>query len=118
MFKNLIIKNAHIIDTWQQIDRKLDISISNGLIDKIEDDINHADYPKYYLIDAEGCYLTPGFIDSHVHTFYKGSDLGVDPDLVFLPNGVTYSIDGGSAGLANCESLFSFFNQKIQNMSA
>jgi dihydroorotase len=49
------------------------------------------------VIDAQGLYVSPGFIDLHTHVF-KGQDLGVDADLHCLPFGVTTVLDAGSAG--------------------
>jgi len=49
------------------------------------------------IINAQGLYVSPGFIDLHTHVF-KGQDLGVDADLHCLPFGVTTVLDAGSAG--------------------
>ncbi|WP_421101255.1 amidohydrolase/deacetylase family metallohydrolase, partial [Sporosarcina psychrophila] len=49
-------------------------------------------------IDAEGCYVSPGFIDMHVHIFTGHTELGIDADQVGIAQGVTTVVDAGSAG--------------------
>ncbi len=61
-------------------------------------------------IDAEGCIVTPGLIDFHLHCYTAGTDGGNDPDTFCLPNGVTTCIDAGSSGSANFPG---FYNEVI-----
>lgn len=56
-------------------------------------------------IDAEGCYVTKGLIDYHVHYFTGGADNGVNPDVASFPNGVTTAVDGGTCGVS-CYEIF------------
>lgn len=45
--------------------------------------------------------LLPGLIDLHAHPAREGSKYGVDPDIEFLPRGVTTVASQGDAGAAN-----------------
>lgn len=54
-------------------------------------------------VDASGCLVLPGLIDFHTHLDRAHSDLGIHPDLMTLPNGVTAAVDAGSGGTANFE---------------
>ncbi|GAA2594067.1 amidohydrolase/deacetylase family metallohydrolase [Dactylosporangium fulvum] len=49
------------------------------------------------IVDVSGLVVTPGLVDLHTHVFV-GQDLGVDPDVVGPPSGVTTMVDTGSAG--------------------
>jgi len=59
------------------------------------------------VIDATGCLVLPGLIDFHAHLYAGGTEIGVEPDLALLPQGVTTAVDAGSAGIANYEGFSS-----------
>ncbi|MEA5010257.1 MAG: amidohydrolase/deacetylase family metallohydrolase [Angelakisella sp.] len=87
---------------------KKDILLSNGRIDKIADDIPpEADMQ---VINLQGNYVVPGFIDIHAHVF-PGCDLGVEPDSIGVKTGVTCICDAGTAGP---ENLKEFIDNYIQ----
>lgn len=58
------------------------------------------------VVDATGCIVMPGLIDSHCHVFYEGTENGVDPDVTMLPMGITACIDQGSAGSGNFRAFY------------
>ncbi|MBE6907766.1 MAG: dihydroorotase [Ruminococcaceae bacterium] len=60
----LLIKNSHVIDPSQGIDRVCDVLIENGLIAAVG--IVPADYDGP-VMDAAGLCLAPGLVDMHVH---------------------------------------------------
>jgi predicted amidohydrolase len=57
----------------------------------------------HLVVRADGCLVLPGLIDFHTHVFFDGTDNGIAPDAGMLPNGVTTTVDAGSAGTANYE---------------
>ena len=60
----LLIKNGRVIDPSQNMDDKCDIFIDEGVITKVEKNIEDvADN----VIDASGLVVAPGLIDIHVH---------------------------------------------------
>ncbi len=100
---DILIKNGHIIDTAQGIDRVGDIGLCGNRIVAVGDNPQAAK-----VIDASGCYVLPGLVDFHVHAFYRGAEPGVPPDSM-LATGVTAAVDGGSAGTSN----FGMFHNTI-----
>ena len=58
-----IIHNATIVNEGDR--RVASVMIENGIITQISDHIQAADTTT--VIDADGCYLLPGVIDTHVH---------------------------------------------------
>ena len=52
-------------------------------------------------LDYPDAMLLPGLVDIHAHPARGGSRFGVDPDLHFLPRGVTTCMSQGDAGALN-----------------
>ncbi len=61
----LLIKNGRVLDAETGFDSIADVAISNGLIERIEADIDPALADD--TIDASGQWVIPGMIDTHVH---------------------------------------------------
>lgn len=57
------------------------------------------------VIDAEGRFVFPGFIDFHTHLFAHGSTFGLDADKL-LQSGTTFAVDMGSAGFVNYPAMY------------
>lgn len=93
----IIIKNGYIIDPQQDTIEIKEIAVRNGLLVAPEDSSS----ANVTYIDAEGCYVSPGFIDMHVHIFTGHTELGIDADLVGIEQGVTTVVDAGSAGYSD-----------------
>jgi dihydroorotase len=95
---DILIKNGTLIDPYSKIFSKSDIGIKNNRIVSVSDEI--CEQAKL-VIQANDYLVMPGLIDFHTHAFYGGTDIGVKPDVAFLPAGVTTVVDAGSAGTAN-----------------
>lgn len=52
-------------------------------------------------LDFHDDLLLPGLVDMHAHPALRGSRYGVDPDVEFLPRGVTTVMSQGDAGALN-----------------
>ena len=52
-------------------------------------------------LDCPDALLLPGLVDIHAHPARGGSRFGVDPDVHFLPRGVTTCMSQGDAGALN-----------------
>lgn len=93
---DLIIKNGTLIDPAQSIHTRKDIAFTDGCVSTVSDNIPTSEARD--VINADGCYVTPGLIDLHVHVFYGVSHFGVEPDPTCLARGATTVVDAGSAG--------------------
>ena len=58
---DVVIKNCKVVDVYNGTIIEGDIAISEGLIAGV------GEYEGNSVIDAEGKYAAPGFIDSHIH---------------------------------------------------
>ena len=95
-----LIKNGWVIDPYQGINGKCNVAILEGKMVALPQ--GNSEPSARNVADAEGCLVIPGMIDFHTHFFFQGSAPGVNPDIAYLPAGVTMAVDQGSAGLANC----------------
>ncbi len=91
---DFLIINGRVIDPGNDVDEIKPIAIYNGQIVEYEEE------PARYTIDAKGKYILPGLIDAHAHMFPEGTDVGIYPDISYLPTGVTSAIDL-STGISN-----------------
>ena len=67
------------------------------------------DKPRFdKIIDCRGAWLSPAWIDLHVHCYYGATGLSVRPEHVGPLTGVGLAVDCGSAGEANFAGLREF----------
>lgn len=106
---DLLLKGGHVIDPANHINEPRDVAIQNGKIAAVEKNIPAKAARK--TVDVSGFYVTPGFIDIHVHLGHGGAPLtwfepgspthagplGIPTDTV-LNSGVTTAVDAGSSG--------------------
>ncbi|GLB60157.1 amidohydrolase/deacetylase family metallohydrolase [Cytobacillus sp. NCCP-133] len=112
MNEALIIQDGFVIDPDNLSIKKMDIGILNGRFAPVGEVLNQ-DQCKIQYLDATGYYVSPGFIDLHAHIFKDYTELGIDPDVVGVEQGVTTIVDAGSSGYDN----FSIFKEEIINHS-
>ena len=91
---DLVIRNGHVIDPAQNIDRIADVAIRAGRIADIRPNIRAEAAAESF--DAQDKLVVPGLIDIHVHA--RDSTL-LPPEI--LSTGVTSMVDGGSRGADN-----------------
>ncbi|WP_170975491.1 metallo-dependent hydrolase [Martelella alba] len=97
---DILIRGGHVIDPARKIDRIADIAIKgNRIVDAKTEEPTRTGQ----VIDAAGCYVLPGLIDFHSHFFYGGSAISIDPDITFLPSGITTAVDAGTCGWSNVD---------------
>ncbi len=90
-----------------------DILVSQG---RIAQAASHISPPEGAVtIHASGRYVSPGWVDAHVHTYTRSGAIGLDSDR-FLSQGVTCVADAGTTGPGNFEDYLEHCsqNKKIQ----
>ena len=92
----ILVKNGNTYDPVSKVKAKKDLALQDGII------VSPAGFAPDHVIDAAGCLVIPGLIDSHVHCM--ATESGVAPDIFGLPNGVTACVDAGSTGVSSFES--------------
>jgi len=93
---DLLIKNGTLIDPAQGIHASKDVAFAQGAVAAVGDDLPAAEARE--VIDADDRYVSPGFIDIHVHVYPGVSHYGIEPDPTCLARGATTVVDAGSAG--------------------
>ena len=60
----MILRNGHVVDPENGIDRVTDVEFTNGVITAVADNIPSDGEGE---LDCRGAYVVPGFVDLHVH---------------------------------------------------
>jgi dihydroorotase len=95
-----VLRGAHVIDPALGIDRIVDITLRDGKIAAVGDGPVPADAE---IVDLKGHYLTPGWIDLHVHAY---GTLGfADPDSIGIYQGVTTFVEAGGPGIGTLDEF-------------
>ncbi|HEX6513907.1 MAG TPA: amidohydrolase/deacetylase family metallohydrolase [Chloroflexota bacterium] len=94
-----LVAGGTVFDPAAGLNARLDVGIRAGRVVAVGPSLPREGTPA--VVDAEGCYVTPGLIDLHSHVYWGVSEYGVDADQVILPAGVTTTVDAGSSGAAN-----------------
>lgn len=98
------VKGGRVIDPAIGESKVRDLWIVNGRVAEAPSDDFQGERRE---IDASGCCVLPGLVDFHLHMFHGGTEIGLQPDSVLLPQGVTLAVDQGSSGVANCDAFYS-----------
>ena len=105
---DFLIQNGNIFDPSAGRTIQGDIAIVDSKISRPQEGKTYRQ-----VIDAEGCIVTPGLIDYHVHYFLHGSENGVNPDASSFCCGITTGVDGGTCGAGGYE----MYRRSVVSMS-
>jgi len=96
---DLLLSGGIVLNPATNLNQKLDVGITGDRVAAIQVDLPHTGSKR--VIDVTGCYVTPGLIDFHVHSYWGVNPYGCNLDSLCLATGVTTTMDAGSAGPIN-----------------
>lgn len=96
---DLLLAGGTVVNPATKLHQKLDVGVTGDRVTAIEADIARTGAKR--VIDVTGCYVTPGLIDFHVHSYWGVNPYGCNLDSLCLATGVTTTMDAGSAGPVN-----------------
>lgn len=115
----LLIKNGILIDTKEKTEKRLDVLVEDGLISKLSENISVENIDN--IIDANGLYVMPGFIDMHAHFRDPGNLESED-----LESGSREAVSGGfttvctmsnTVPAVDCVDVINYVNHKAKAVS-
>jgi dihydroorotase len=96
----ILLENAHVIDPAHDRDGVMNVGLEDGKILFLGDGAVPAGAER---IDLTGAYLSPGWIDAHVHAY---GTLGfADPDSIGIYQGVTTFVEAGGPGVGTMDEF-------------
>jgi dihydroorotase len=96
---DLLLTGGTVLNSATKLDQNLDVGVSGDRVTAIQADLPRTGAKK--VLDVTGCYVTPGLIDFHVHSYWGVNPYGCNLDSLCLATGVTTTMDAGSAGPVN-----------------
>jgi len=96
---DLLLTGGTVVNPATALNQKLDVGVTGGRVTAMQASIPRANAKR--VLDATSCYVTPGLIDFHVHSYWGVNPYGCDLDADCLATGVTTTMDAGSAGPVN-----------------
>ena len=96
---DLLLTGGRVLNPATKLNQILDVGVAGNRVAAIGAGLPRADAKK--VLDVAGCYVTPGLIDFHVHSYWGVNPYGCDLDELCLATGVTTTMDAGSAGPVN-----------------
>jgi dihydroorotase len=96
---DLLLVGGTVLNPATSINQKLDVGVAGDRVTAIQANLPRANAKT--VLDVTGCYITPGLIDFHVHSYWGVNPYGCNLDALCLATGVTTTMDAGSAGPVN-----------------
>jgi dihydroorotase len=106
---DLLLTGGTVLNPATGVNQKLDVGVAGGRIVAIQDNLPRQSAKR--VLDASDCYVTPGLIDFHVHSYWGVNPYGCHLDALCLATGVTTTMDAGSAGPVNFPGFRKLVNE-------
>ncbi|NJP08242.1 MAG: amidohydrolase family protein [Leptolyngbyaceae cyanobacterium RU_5_1] len=108
-----IFRNTYLLDPVQGLEGRGDVLVENGkIVGILQDELAIGKIvpilvPQWgtEIIDLEGAFLSPGWIDLHTHTFSSIGDFCLPADDVGIRSGVTTIADAGTSGILTFDAF-------------
>ena len=82
-----MLTGGTVLNPATKTKEKLDVGVKGDRVTAIQASIPRTGVKR--VIDVTGCYVTPGLIDFHVHSYWGVNPYGCDLDALCLATGVT-----------------------------
>jgi dihydroorotase len=96
---DLLLTGGTVLNPATKLNQKLDVGVTGDRITAMQAYLPRDSAKK--ALDVAGCYITPGLIDFHVHSYWGVNPYGCKLDSLCLATGVTTTMDAGSSGPVN-----------------
>jgi dihydroorotase len=96
---DLLLTGGTVMNPATGIHQPMDVGVVGDRITEIEPSLAQERAKK--VLDVHSCYVTPGLIDFHVHSYWGVNPYGFNADPICLASGVTTAVDAGSSGPVN-----------------
>ncbi len=104
-----VLRGGHVIDPAQGIDAVADVLVVDGRVAAV----GRPEVPAgTSVVDVTGQYVTPGWIDIHVHVY---GTLGfADPDSIGVYQGVTTYVEAGGPGIDTLDEFLALLHGRTR----
>ncbi|QLS07751.1 amidohydrolase/deacetylase family metallohydrolase [Citrobacter freundii] len=107
---DLLLRHARLVD-----DTVSDIAVKDGKIAALGEITD----PAVKTVDLRGeCYVSAGWIDSHVHCYPKSPIYHDQPDSIGIVTGVTTVVDAGSTGADDIDDFYTLTREATTDVYA
>ena len=96
---DLLLTGGTVLNPATKLEEHLDVAIVGGRIAAVGPNLPRQSARQE--LDLRGCYVTPGLIDFHIHSYWGVNPYGFDADPICVASGVTTAVDAGSSGPVN-----------------
>jgi dihydroorotase len=107
---DLLLTGGRVLDAGAGIDDELDVGISGDRIAAMGRNLPQGNSNR--MLDVRGCYVVPGLVDFHIHSYWGVNPYGFNADPLCLATGVTTAVDAGSAGPVNFPGFIRLIHER------
>jgi dihydroorotase len=109
---DLLLTGGTVLNPATGLHQGLDVAVADGQVAAMGANLSRQRVRRE--MDVRGCYVTPGLIDFHIHSYWGVNPYGFDADPICIASGVTTAVDAGSSGPVNFLGFKSFVAEKAR----